>query len=117
MPKVILGLAIAVIGVAAWLYEPPGDNGSSEAPPDSSWIKLIPGQGLGAGLVLSCSPNAILGVTVIRYDETVPIFAETPWGNGEQVWIEDPTRVNCDCPSFSELGPCRQGMVTMVSER
>ena len=117
MPKVILGLVIAIIGVAGWPYEPPGrGDDSPQTPPDSSWIKMVPSQGFGAGLVFSCSPSGILGVTVIRYEETVPERAETVWGTGEQIWIEDSRTANCDCPSFNTLGPCRQGMVTPLQK-
>ncbi len=119
MPKRIgLTSAIAVLAFTTGALQPAarGADEVQQVGPDSMWNKMVPGQGFGASLVLSCSTLGIHGVTILRGDERVPRTAETVWGTGEQIWIEDPRTANCDCPSFNELGPCRQGLAKRLNK-
>lgn len=117
MPKVIFVVTIGAISIATLALQPTRrQEDVQQAAQDSLWTKLVPGQGLGPWLVLSCSTQGVLGVTVIRHDETVTKLAETVWGSGEQIWIENPEEVNCECRGFSELGPCRHGMATPLNK-
>ncbi len=116
--KIGLASAIVVLVFLTWTFQPVarGADEVQQVGPDSVWTKMVQGQGFGATLVLSCSTLGIHGVTVLRYDERVPRTAETVWGTGEQIWIEDPRTANCDCPSFNELGPCRQGLAKQFNK-
>ncbi len=111
MPKVILVITVGAISIATLALQATRRHDDVQQP-DSLWTKVVPGQGLAPWLVFSCSTQGVLGVTVIRHDETVTEEAETAWGSGEQVWLEHPEEANCECRGFSELGPCRQGMAT-----
>ncbi len=116
MSKIGLVSAIAVLAFLTGASQPAARGADEVQQADSVWNKMVSGQGFGASLVLSCSTLGIHGVTILRGDERVPRTAETAWGTGEQIWIEDPRTANCDCPSFNELGPCRQGLVRRLNK-
>lgn len=108
MLKVILVVTVGAISIATLALQPTRRHDDVQQA-DSLWTKVVPGQGFGPWLVFSCSTQGVLGVTVIRHDETVTEMAETAWGSGEQIWIEHPEEANCECKGFSELGSCHQG--------